>query len=158
MISKIFKTAIVTNLNRVVLESSYTVLQVTFKWKTLKQPIYFLKAVEFCLTFDTQIDITGYILRKKNTKPHFLESPQRSLKTRQKKLLLHFIEYRLDQLNSKHTKIEVNSTIQYFEGHSQNKCRLNFKSFCFTHHKMSALYNFCEIERKPSFNDQYFQT
>ena len=27
------------------------------------------------------------------------------------KLLLHFIKYRLDQLNSKHTKIAVNSTI-----------------------------------------------
>ena len=40
------------------------------------------------------------------------------------KLLLHFIEYRLDQLNSKHTKIAVNSAIQYFEGCSQKKCLL----------------------------------
>ena len=40
------------------------------------------------------------------------------------KLLLHFIEYRLDQLNNKHTKIAVNSAIQYFEGHSQKKCLL----------------------------------
>ena len=30
------------------------------------------------------------------------------------KLLLHFIEYRLDQVNSKHTKIAVNSAMQYF--------------------------------------------
>ena len=37
------------------------------------------------------------------------------------KLLLHFIEYRLDQLISKHTKIAVNSTIQYFEGCSRKK-------------------------------------
>ena len=36
------------------------------------------------------------------------------------KLLLHFIEYCLDQLNSQHTKIVVNSIMQYFEGHSQN--------------------------------------
>ena len=40
------------------------------------------------------------------------------------KLLLHFIEYRLDQLNKKHTKITVNSTMQYFEGSSQKKCLL----------------------------------
>ena len=40
------------------------------------------------------------------------------------KLLLYFIEYRLDQLNNKHTKIAVNSTIQHFEGRSQKKCLL----------------------------------
>ena len=38
------------------------------------------------------------------------------------KLLLHFIEYRLDQLNIKYTKTVVNSTIQYFEGCSRKKC------------------------------------
>ena len=48
------------------------------------------------------------------------------------KLLLHFIEYRLDQLNSKHTKAAVSSTIQYFEGHSQEKCLLKVWSFCTT--------------------------
>ena len=37
--------------------------------------------------------------------------------------------YRLDQLNSKHTKIAVNSTIQYFEGCSQKKCLLKVWSF-----------------------------
>ena len=40
------------------------------------------------------------------------------------KLLLHFIKYLLDQLNKKHTKIAVNSTMQYFEGSSQKKCLL----------------------------------
>ena len=40
------------------------------------------------------------------------------------KLLLHFVEYRLDQRNSKHTEIAVNSAIQRFEGCSQNKCLL----------------------------------
>ena len=40
------------------------------------------------------------------------------------KLLVHFIENRLDQLNNKHTKIAVNSAIQYFEGRSQKKCLL----------------------------------
>ena len=45
------------------------------------------------------------------------------------KLLLHFIEYRLDQLNSKHAKIAVNSGIQYFEGCSRKKCQLKVWSF-----------------------------
>ena len=45
------------------------------------------------------------------------------------KLLLHFIEYRLDQLNSKHTKIAVNLAIQYFEGCCQKKCLLKVWSF-----------------------------
>ena len=34
------------------------------------------------------------------------------------------IEYRLDQLNNKHTKIAVNSAIQYFESCYQIKCLL----------------------------------
>ena len=37
------------------------------------------------------------------------------------KLLLHFIEYSLDQLNNEHTRVAVNSTIQYFEGRSKSK-------------------------------------
>ena len=45
------------------------------------------------------------------------------------KLLRHFIEYRLDQLNSNHTKVAVNSAIQYFEGCSQKKCLLKVWSF-----------------------------
>ena len=57
-LSNIFKTKNATNLTKVILESSYRVIQLTFKWKTLKQPVYFLKAVEFCPTFDIQIDIT----------------------------------------------------------------------------------------------------
>ena len=45
------------------------------------------------------------------------------------KLLLHFIEYRLDQLNIKHTEIAVNSTMQYFEGCSRKKCLLKVWRF-----------------------------
>ena len=45
------------------------------------------------------------------------------------KLLLHFIEYHLDQLNKRHTKIAVNSTMQYFEGNSQKKCLLKVWNF-----------------------------
>ena len=57
-LSNIFKTANITNLTNVIQESSYRVLQVTSKQKTLKQPVYFLKEVEFCPTFDIQLDIT----------------------------------------------------------------------------------------------------
>ena len=45
------------------------------------------------------------------------------------KLLLHLVEYRVNQLNSKHTKIAVNSAIQYFEGYCQKKCLLKVWSF-----------------------------
>ena len=61
----IFKTTNVTNLTMVIQESPYRVLQVTSKYKTLKQPVYFLKAVEFCSTFDIQIDISLTIFREK---------------------------------------------------------------------------------------------
>ena len=55
------------------------------------------------------------------------------------KFLLHFIEYRLDDLNKKHAKMAVNSTIQYFEGHSQKKCLLKVWDFWSIHQKMVAL-------------------
>ena len=77
-LSNIFKTTNVTNLTKVIQQSSYRVLQVTSKWKTLKQPVYFLKAVEFWPTFDIHV---GYISGKV-AKPHFLESLQKSLKAR----------------------------------------------------------------------------
>ena len=63
---------------KVILENSFRVLKVTSKWKTLEQPVYFLRAVDFWPTFDIQIDITfGYILEK-IAKLRFLESPQHS--------------------------------------------------------------------------------
>ena len=45
------------------------------------------------------------------------------------KLLLQFIEYLLDQRNNTHTKIAINSTIQHFEGCSENKYLLKVWSF-----------------------------
>ena len=36
----------------------------------------------------------------------------------------HFILLNIDQPNSKHKKIAVNSAMQYFEGCSQSKCLL----------------------------------
>ena len=50
---------------------------------------------------------------------------------RPSKLLLHFFEYRLDQLNNKHTKIEVNSTIQYFDNRSEKKMSAKSLKFFF---------------------------
>ena len=49
-------------LTKTIQESSYRVLQVTSKWKTLKQPVYFFKAFEFWPTFDIQFDIQIQIL------------------------------------------------------------------------------------------------
>ena len=43
-LSNIFKTTNVTNFTKAILKSSYRVLEVTFKWKTLKQPVYFFKS------------------------------------------------------------------------------------------------------------------
>ena len=57
-LSNIFKTTSVKKLTKIFLESSYRVLQVTFKWKILKLPVYFLRAVEFWPTFHMQTDIT----------------------------------------------------------------------------------------------------
>ena len=72
-LSNIFKTTNVTNFTKAILKSSYRALQVTFKQKTLKELVYFLKAVEFCSTFwHSNWHNFGYILRKV-VKPHFLE-------------------------------------------------------------------------------------
>ena len=69
---------------------------------------------------------------------------------RPSKLLLHFIEYRLDQHNSKHTKTAVNSAIQYFDGCSQKKCLLKVWRFGPPTTKWRPCKIFCEIERKPT--------
>ena len=70
-LSNIFKTTNVTNLTKVIQQSSYRVLQVTSKWKTLKQPVYFLKVVELWPTFDIQVDITMAVFREKLQKRTF---------------------------------------------------------------------------------------
>ena len=64
-LSNIFKTGNVTKLTKVFLESSYRVLQVTSKQKTLKQHFYFLIGLEFWNDFDIEIDITLVIFREK---------------------------------------------------------------------------------------------
>ena len=64
-LSNIFKIKNVTNLTKVIQQNSYRVLQVTSKWKTLQQPVYFLKAVQFWSTFDIHVDITLAMLWKK---------------------------------------------------------------------------------------------
>ena len=64
------------------------------------------------------------------------------------KLLLCFIEYRLDQFNSKHTKTVVNSTIQCFEDSSWKKCQL--KVWCFLLH--TTKWRPCKILEKLNGN------
>ena len=59
-----FKTTNLTYLTKVIQESSYRVLEVTSKQKTLKKPVYFIKTLEFRPTFDIQIDITLAIFWK----------------------------------------------------------------------------------------------
>ena len=44
------------------------------------------------------------------------------LKLRAIEVAIHCIEYRLDQLNNKHTKIIVISKLQFFESRYQKKC------------------------------------
>ena len=44
-------------------------------------------------------------------------------------LLLHFIQYRLDQPNNKHTKTAVNSAIQFFKCRYQEKFLIKVWSF-----------------------------
>ena len=56
--NEIFKTTNVIKLTKIIVESSYIVLQVTSKLKKLKQPIYVPWVVEFWSIFDIQIDIT----------------------------------------------------------------------------------------------------
>ena len=51
----ILETINVTKLNKAILKSSYRVRQVTSKWKTLKQPVYLLRAVEFWPTFEFKL-------------------------------------------------------------------------------------------------------
>ena len=58
------------------------------------------------------------------------------------KLLLHFIEYCLEQLNNKHKKIAMDSTIHFFESHYQKKYLV--KVFWSTNHKTRYLRNWTE--------------
>ena len=74
------------------------------------------------------------------------------------KLLLHFIEYRLDQLNSKQTKIAVNLAIQYFEDFCQKKCLQKVWSFLVDPPQNGGPVKFLRNWTKSSFNGQYFQT
>ena len=60
----LFKPTSVTKLTKAILKCLHRVLQVTSKSETLKQPVYFLRAVKFWPTFETQISITLTIFWK----------------------------------------------------------------------------------------------
>ena len=74
------------------------------------------------------------------------------------KLLLHFTEYRIDQLNNKHTKIVVNSAIQYFEGRCQKKCLLKVWRFLVHPPQHGGPVKFLQNWTETIFDEQYFQT
>ena len=61
----IFKTTNVTTWTKFIQQNSYRDLQVTSKWKTLKECVYFLSVVEFWPIFDIHVDITLAIFREK---------------------------------------------------------------------------------------------
>ena len=90
--SNIFKTTNVTKLTKTILKSSYRVQEVTSKWKPLKQPVYFLRSVEFWPTFDIQISITLAI---------FLENLQ------------NYTFYKSHRGLSKHVKVHINRATHY---------------------------------------------
>ena len=56
----IFKNTKVMKLTKVILENSFRVLQVTSKWKTLKQLVYFLKTFGVLLTFKLTYILTKF--------------------------------------------------------------------------------------------------
>ena len=85
----IFKTTNFPNFTKAILKSSYRALKVLFKQKTLKQPVYLLKAFEFCSTFDIQIDITLAIFRKK-LQNHTFQKAHRSRNGQPNMLFLNF--------------------------------------------------------------------
>ena len=75
----IFKNTNVTKFTNSIVKSSYRALQATSKWKTRKQPSYFLRTVEFWPTVDIQFSNFSYILGNV-AELYFLISPQKSFK------------------------------------------------------------------------------
>ena len=73
-LSNIFKTTNVTNSTKVIQQSSYSVLQVTSKWKTLKQLACFLKVVEFDLLFTFKLTLL-WLYFGKSCKTTFFRKP-----------------------------------------------------------------------------------
>ena len=81
-LSNIFKTKNITKLTNFILESFYSVLQVISIWKTLKQAVYVLRAVEFWPTFDIQIYITLAIFPEKHQNYTFQKAHNLIISTR----------------------------------------------------------------------------
>ena len=90
-LSNIFKTINVTKLTKTFLESSYRVLQVTTKCKTLKRSV-FLRAIEFWATLYIQIDTALAIFWEK---------------------LQNYIFQKAHKSLSKHTNIHTNRATNY---------------------------------------------
>ena len=75
-LTNILNTRKVTKLAKTILETSYTVLQVTSKWKTLNQSIDLLRAFKFWARFDIQINITWLHYGKSRQTTTFRKPPE----------------------------------------------------------------------------------
>ena len=67
-------------------------------------------------------------------------------------LLFRFFCFRLGHLNNRQTKIGENSTIYFLKANTKTSVWWKFQLLWPTHHKMTVLWIFYEIERKPYFN------
>ena len=76
-----FEVEIVINLTKLIQESSYIVLEATSKQKTLKQTIYFLKAVEFALLLTFKLTLLWLYFRKSCKTTHFRKPTEASQNT-----------------------------------------------------------------------------
>ena len=90
-LSIIFKTTNVTNLTKVIQQNSYRVLQVTSKWKRLKQPVRFLKVVQFRPPFDIHVDIILAIFRERLQNHTFQKAHKSLSKHVNIKVVVHFL-------------------------------------------------------------------
>ena len=68
-------------------------------------------------------------------------------------LLFRFFRFRLGHLNNRQTKIAENSAIYFSKANTKASISWKFQVLWPTRHKMTVLWIFCEIERKPHFND-----
>ena len=110
-LSNIYKTTNVTNFTKAILKSSYRVLQVTSKWKTLKQPVYFWKAVEFFSTFDIQIDKL-WLYFGKSCKTRLFRKPA-EVKAGRRTCYFLIFAFSLFRSLSKHVNIHINRATHY---------------------------------------------
>ena len=148
--SNILKTTNVTNFTKAILKRFYKVLWVTSIWKTLKQPVYFLKAVEFCSTFwHSNWHNSGYISEKVAKTTFFRKSKE--VKTgRQTCYFLIFAFSLFPNFKWLLSKIWIWSVLRKFYYVTNIFDLHNFDS------ETAALLNFFEIYKEMHFAFYFF--